>query len=367
MSEIRMPGTRRSRRAAGFSLVEMMIAVVLGLIVIAGLIQVLLANRKSYQLQQGTNILQQNVRFASDRIGWSLRMADFWGGNNGSVVTGSPPVTASGSCTQAWILDTRHGIFGYEGGASFPIADCVNNADYVKGSDVLVARYVDADGMDPAAGSTIAAAPKQVYLVSAIGQQAALFLGSDTVPTTPPASAIGRYVYAYHLDMYYLRPCSNPDGGTDAAHCDAADDEGSPIPTLMRMRLDSSGGLTQEPLVDGIEQLQFQYGITSTDLTQLVPALILKNADAVAADEWARVLTVSVGLVARSQQRDISMPHVGTFAIGNCSYQIKDGSTVTTGCTNFSVSGSKPWQFARTPLTQVVQLRNRIRMLVASQ
>jgi type IV pilus assembly protein PilW len=362
-----MLGRLRSHRTAGFSLVEMMIAMVLGLIVVAGLIQVLLANRKSYQLQQGTNILQQNVRFASDRIGWSLRMADFWGGNNGSVITGSPSVTATGSCTQAWILDTRNGVYGYEGGATFPIADCVNNADYVKGSDVLVVRYVDANGMDPAAGSTIGATPKQVYLVSAIGQQAALFLGSDTVPTTPPASAIGRYVYPYHLDMYYLRPCSVPDGGTNAAHCDASDDDGSPIPTLMRMRLDSSGGLTEEPLVEGIEQLQFQYGITSTDVSHLVPVAPYKNADTVAADEWPRVITVSVGMVARSQQRDVSMPHVGTFAAGNCSYEIKDGSTVTTGCTNFSVSGSKPWQFARTPLTQVVQLRNRIRMLVASQ
>lgn len=362
-----MPGTRPSRRAAGFSLVEMMIAMVLGLIVVAGLIQVLLANRKSYQLQQGTNILQQNVRFASDRIGWSLRMADFWGGNNGSVITGSPAVTATGSCTKAWILDTRHGVYGYEGGATFPIADCVNDADYVKGSDVLVTRYVDADGIDPATTASVAPSPKQVYLVSAIGQQAALFVASDAVPTTPPASAIGRYVYPYRLDMYYLRPCSNPDGGTDAAHCDAADDDGNPIPTLMRMRLDSSGSLSAEPLVEGIEQLQFQYGVTSTDLSQLVPANPYVDANAVTADEWPRVIAVSVGMVALSPQRDVAMPHVGTFAVGNCSYQVKDGSTVTTGCANFSVAGTKPWQFARTPLTQVVQLRNRIRMLVASQ
>ncbi|NUR22528.1 PilW family protein [Frateuria sp.] len=366
MRSPREQGIARFRRAAGFSLVEMMIAMVLGLIVVAGLIQVLLANRKSYQLQQGTNILQQNVRFASDRLGWSLRMADFWGGNSGGVITGSPAVTARGSCDQAWILDTQHGLYGYEGGASFPIANCVDDADYVKGSDVLVARYVDADGMDPAASSTIAASPKQVYLVSAIGQQAALFLGNTAVPTTPPASAIGRYVYPYHVDMYYLRPCSNPAGGTNATHCDAADDNGSPIPTLMRMRLDSTGSLTEEPLVEGIEQLQFQYGITGTDVTQLVPANY-KDASAVTADEWRRVITVSVGLVAVSQQRDISMPHVGTFGAGNCSYQIKNGSTVTTGCANFSVAGSQPWQFARTQLTQVVQLRNRIRMLVASQ
>ncbi|MEI7036921.1 PilW family protein [Fulvimonas yonginensis] len=359
-----MPGMRR--RAAGFSLVEMMIAVVLGLIVVAGLIQVLLANRKSYQLQQGANILQQNVRFASDRIGWSLRMADFWGGNKGASVTGSPGVTARGDCTQAWILDTQHGVYGYEGGATFPIDSCVDNADYVKGSDVLVTRYVDADGMDPAASSTISAAPKQVYLVSAVGQQAALFLGSDSVPTTPPAASIGRYVYPYHLDMYYLRPCSDPSGGTDASHCDAADDDGNPIPTLMRMRLDSSGALSEEPLVEGIEQLQFRYGITGTDPSQIVPTNY-KDASAMTADEWSRVVSVSVGLVALSSQRDISMPHLGTYAVGNCTYEIRQGSTVTTGCPDFTVTGSKPWQFARSQLVQQVQLRNRFRTLVATE
>lgn len=360
-------GSGRSRRTVGgFSLVEMMIAVVLGLIVVAGLIQVLLANRKSYQLQQGTNILQQNVRFASDRIGWSLRMADFWGGNAGGVVTGSPAVTARGDCKADWILDTREGVFGYEGGTTFPLSGCVNDNDYVKGSDVLVTRYVDADGMDPAASTTIGAAPKQVYLVSAIGQQAALFLGSDSVPTTPPASAIGRYVYPYRLDMYYLRPCSNPAGGSDASHCDASDDDGNPVPTLMRMRLDSTGNLTEEPLVEGIEQLQFRYGITGPDMNQLVPA-DYEDASAVSADEWTRVITVNVGLVAVSQQRDVSMPHTGTFSVGNCSYVIGTASTTTTDCANFSVAGSQPWQFARTPLAQVVQLRNRIRMLVATR
>lgn len=354
----------RRRAVAGFSLVEMMIAVVLGLIVVAGLIQVLLANRKSYQLQQGANILQQNVRFASDRIGWSLRMADFWGGNRGSSITGTPSVTARGNCTQAWILDTQHGVYGYEGGSTFPIASCVNDADYVKGSDVLVARYADANGMDPAASTTIAAAPQQVYLVSAIGQQAALFLGSDTVPTTPPAAAIGRYVYPYHLDMYYLRPCSDPSGGTNASHCDAADDSGSPIPTLMRMRLDSSGSLSEEPMVEGIEQLQFQYGITGIDPSQIVPNDYV-DASAVAADQWPRVVSVSIGMVALSSQRDVSMPHLGTYTVGNCTYQVKQGSTVTTGCANFTVAGSQPWQFGRSALTQQVQLRNRFRTLVA--
>jgi hypothetical protein len=134
----------------------------------------------------------------------------------------------------------------------------------------------------------------------------------------------------------------------------------------MRMRLDSTGSLTEEPLVEGIEQLQFRYGITGTDMSQIVPTAY-EDASTVAADEWSRVITVDVGLVAVSQQRDMSMPHTGTFRAGNCTYKVDDGSTTTTGCANFSVAGTKPWQFARPPLTQVVQLRNRTRMLVASR
>lgn len=355
---------RGKRAQAGFSLVEMMIALVLGLIVVAGLIQVLLANKKSFQIQQSNNYLQQNVRFAVDRIGWSLRMTDFWGGNRPSIITGAPGVTAKGNCTAAWILDVKNATYGYDGGSTFPLASCVDDADYVKGSDVLVTRYADPDGMDPAAASTISSKPKQVYLVSAIGQQAALFFGGDAVPQTPPATAIGRYVYPYHLDMYYLRPCSDPSGGTDTSHCDAADDNGSPIPTLMRMSLASDGTLAAEPLVEGVEQLQFEYGINGTDPSVIMP-VSYKSAKDMSADEWARVITVRLGMVALSNQRDISIPHTGTFAIGNCSYTISSGSTTVTGCSNFTVAQSQPWQFNRSAVSQIIQVRNRTRQLLA--
>ncbi|MBB6188994.1 prepilin-type N-terminal cleavage/methylation domain-containing protein [Rhodanobacter sp. MP7CTX1] len=41
---------RGSRRSGGFSLIELMIAVILGLLVVAGLINLFVANRKSYQV-----------------------------------------------------------------------------------------------------------------------------------------------------------------------------------------------------------------------------------------------------------------------------------------------------------------------------
>ena len=352
------------RRGRGFSLVELLVALVLGLIVVGGLIQVLLANRKSFQIQQSNNYMQQNIRFAADRIGWSLRMADFWGGNRPSIITGTPTVTARGNCNQAWILNVNQATYGYEGGASFPISGCVDNADYVKGSDVLVSRYADPDGMNPAAASTISANASQIYLVSAIGQQAALFRGSEPVPETPPATAVGRYVYPYHVDMYYLRPCSDPSGGTNADHCDAGDDDGSPLPPLMPMSLTSSDTLVTEPLVEGVEQLQFQYGVNGADPSVIRPEQY-KNASDMSAQEWARVVTVQVGMVALSNQRDVSIPHLATVSVGNCSYSITATGSTVTGCPDFTVAQSRPWQFNRAAVNQMIQVRNRTRQLVA--
>ena len=64
----------------GFSLIELMIAMVLGFIVIAGLISVLVSTQRAYHVQESNNFSQQTVRFALDRMGYGLRMADFWGG-----------------------------------------------------------------------------------------------------------------------------------------------------------------------------------------------------------------------------------------------------------------------------------------------
>src|SRR5690242_4302480 len=51
-----------SRRQAGLSLIELMIAMVIGLVLILGLIQVFAASRQAYQLSQGIARNQENGR-----------------------------------------------------------------------------------------------------------------------------------------------------------------------------------------------------------------------------------------------------------------------------------------------------------------
>jgi prepilin-type N-terminal cleavage/methylation domain-containing protein len=374
----------RPRSSKGFSLVEMMISIVLGLIIVAGLISVLMANRAAYTIQQGSNFNQESMRFAATRLAWSLRMADFWGGVKDTeltTTTNTTGITGPGSCDAAWVLNVGvgapgKGITGYDGGATFPIANCVDDANYVKYSDVVVVRYADTHGYDPAKASsttpfdspTAGDVPNQtsIFVVSAVNQSATIFRLGDAVPSNPLGSASGRYVYPYQIEMYYLQPCSDP--GADGK-CGTADDGDADArsPTLMRMRMDGTGALITEAVVDGIEQLQFEYSspipTTIPGATPFVPA---------SAANFATVTQVRVSLVARSTTRDTAVPHTGTFAIsGHCAYEIDAAGNVTHAtptvaaniCTNAVSSdyGDKPQQYARTINTQVVVLRNRVR------
>ena len=47
----------------GFGLIELMIAITLGLILSTAIIQVFLASRTSYQLQESLSMIQENARF----------------------------------------------------------------------------------------------------------------------------------------------------------------------------------------------------------------------------------------------------------------------------------------------------------------
>ncbi len=67
------------RRQAGLSLIELMIAMVIGLVLILGLVQVFGASRQAYQLSQGIARNQENGRFAVDFLSRDLRMAGHTG------------------------------------------------------------------------------------------------------------------------------------------------------------------------------------------------------------------------------------------------------------------------------------------------
>lgn len=74
-----LPSTRPLSRAKGFTLVEMMIGMSMGLVLVASAVTVFSGSRKSIDLNTALTDIQDNARFAMDTITRDIRMAGFQG------------------------------------------------------------------------------------------------------------------------------------------------------------------------------------------------------------------------------------------------------------------------------------------------
>lgn len=63
----------------GFSLVEIMIALLIGLFLLEGILQMFSASQQTYRMQSNLARLQENGRFALDFLARDIRMASYWG------------------------------------------------------------------------------------------------------------------------------------------------------------------------------------------------------------------------------------------------------------------------------------------------
>ena len=64
---------------SGFSIVELLIALALGLLVVAGIVQLFVGNNRTYEVVNAQARLQENARFAFDFITRSARSAGYFG------------------------------------------------------------------------------------------------------------------------------------------------------------------------------------------------------------------------------------------------------------------------------------------------
>ena len=83
-----------SKGKGGFTLVEVLIAMVIGLFLMGGVIELFLSTKTSIRLQQQMGYLQENGRMAMELLSKQIRNADYWGCSNNSNV-GSVINTAS--------------------------------------------------------------------------------------------------------------------------------------------------------------------------------------------------------------------------------------------------------------------------------
>jgi type IV pilus assembly protein PilW len=105
-------GSVRRSDVRGFTLIELMIAMVLGLVVIGGVISVFLAGQRSYATNKALGDVQDSTRIAFEMMARDIRIAGLTGCDNSgriaNVLKNGPP---NGGTT--WWANPNNAVIGY--------------------------------------------------------------------------------------------------------------------------------------------------------------------------------------------------------------------------------------------------------------
>ena len=70
---------QKAQAQKGFSIIELLIALTIGLIVLASLVQILIATRHTSRMQSALSQVQENGRVVMEYLAREIRASDFWG------------------------------------------------------------------------------------------------------------------------------------------------------------------------------------------------------------------------------------------------------------------------------------------------
>lgn len=304
----------------GFTLIEVMISMVVGLILLAGIISIFVSNKQAYRLQESTSVLNENVRYTLNQLEFHLRMGEHWAGLEPADVEIDPTLAAlaiSTTCGVANPVIAGIGFVGFDGGLTPPI-DCIPAADYQPNTDVIMIRYAEPARIPVV---NVDGAP-EVFIRTSLGRRAMVFQGTELEdlpsdlydPADPNPSEKG--FYRYRTVIYFIRRCASQDSGT-ADVCDGNDDT---TPTLARLVLTGTT-LVQEDVMAGVEQLQVAYAVLDESVEP--PSMQYQTAAEIeAATDWEKVDQVNVAVSIRGDHIDTTYDGVVTRTMNGYSYTV---------------------------------------------
>jgi type IV pilus assembly protein PilW len=129
------------KKQQGLSLVELMIAIVLGLILVAGVIELFVNNRQVYRVQDAQSRLQENGRYAMKVLTQSIERAGYLGCATRSALN----INNILNTPNTYIWDITTPIEGQEatGANSWDPSRDASTNDSIGGSDILTIRTIE--------------------------------------------------------------------------------------------------------------------------------------------------------------------------------------------------------------------------------
>lgn len=287
---------RARAEVGGWTLVELLIAMTLSLLVIAGIGEIYLASKRSYEIQNSLARLQDVGRYTTELLTQDIRNAGYWGLVDTSSVAITPSVTATNGCSTdtTWGMMVTQNIFGFDSTQDASTYACIDDR---RGGDILTVRYGNPSSGTPYTGTA--------YYIRTTRTSGDILLG--------PAGPVGASPTTDHeltAHVYYVTDSST------ATECENSG--GDALPALARETLVSSGASvghpTKEELITGIEELQFQFGVDTNGDGTLDE---YRNASELTLADWSKVRTVRFWVLVRDDCEDQSYTDGASYAMGN--------------------------------------------------
>jgi len=289
------------RQQKGFTLVEIMIALLLGVFLTAGIGNIYIGSQQTNRLQANLSRIQENGRFALDYLAKEIRPAGFQGcpnlssGSPENVIENSPSSFNLQSAMKGYEYDGSS-ISGYTpatnvlsgtdivtvqrgGSCSASVTQSMDNKD----DDITVADNCEFETddflviSDCLISDMIAASS----VSSDSGEQT--IVHDTSVNTTANVSKLygtKTQVFRIYSREFYIK--NNADG----------------IPTLYQREIKEVGDIAspnEEELIEGVENLQIVYGVKS-----IFDGYAYVDADAISATQWKQVKSVRINLLMQS-------------------------------------------------------------------
>lgn len=304
-----------SRRQIGLSLVELMISLTIGLVLLAGMTTLIVQQSGARREMEKSGRQIENGRYAMEILHGDIEHAGFYGEyapQSGVTFTTPDPcqtaINALGWDHASSPVAMPVPIQGYAGAAADPTPGaCLRN--YQANTAVLAVRRTSSTTTD-----TAAAIAGRTYLQTSrcISDTKPFMMAQGSFDLRLKDCATPAPLYGYIVRIYYISQCS------DVTAANACADT---IPTLKMVDF-SNGGQTVIPLVEGIENMQFEYGLDTTD-----DGAPDAYTAAPAAAEWENVMAVRVNLLARNNEITTGYTDTKTYNLGAAASSVAPGGS----------------------------------------
>lgn len=273
----------------GLSLVELMVALTIGSILLAGTVFVYVQSRGSYAVNETVARMQETARYAMSVIEPDVRMANYWGLVKGASVIGQQGAPGDGSlgaptsCGNNFAHNLLDNIEGSNN--AYALGCAAAGGGEIDSADTLTIRRASTVVQAATTANTL-----QICSTRVMGR----LIGDGSGCTAAPAGQVNDLI----VNTYYVSQES---------------DDQATVPALRRQALVAGAAFVSQEIVPGVEDMQVQFGIDPTGIGG--DAATYVNPDDVPAD--SQIVSVRVWLLVRAEAPEVGFIDNRTYEYGD--------------------------------------------------